>query len=176
MKLIFLFQGGIIAKGALLLTPNINASFASMIINLATPHTPVFVPDVKFAHYYYKLKEHLKFIKDAGTTVVSIGGGPRDKHVTAAQTFDPTADINVLSTSVPAVWKSTDHLSILWCKQLVLAIVRSLFDSVDTEKLPRITSNPDLKLQALSYHLLRVSQNCSLTFLTVRDICSVLFN
>ncbi|XP_032663634.1 GPI inositol-deacylase [Odontomachus brunneus] len=150
-------MGGIIAKGALLLAPDMNASFANMIINLATPHTPVLVLDSGFASYYYELENRSGMIKDAGTKVVSIGGGPRDVLVTAAQTFDRTADINVLSTSVPAVWKSTDHLSILWCKQLVLAIVRSLFDTVDTKKRSRITSNPDLKMQALSYHFLQRS-------------------
>ncbi|EFN88696.1 GPI inositol-deacylase, partial [Harpegnathos saltator] len=150
-------MGGIIAKGALLLAPNMNASLASMIINLATPHTPVLALDNSFANYYHNLENRLGMIKDAGTKVVSIGGGPRDILVTAAQTLDRTADINVLSTSVPAVWKSTDHLSILWCKQLVFAIVRSLFDSVNMEKPHRITSNPDLKMQALFYHFLQHS-------------------
>lgn len=144
-----------------------NASFASMIINLATPHIPVLAFDSEFYNYYYELENRLDMIKDAGTKVISIGGGPRDILVTATQTLDRTADINVLSTSVPAVWKSTDHLSILWCKQLVLAIVRSLFDSVSMEKPPKITSNPDLKMRALSYHFLQVSNNCSLTFLIV---------
>lgn len=160
------FQGGIIAKGALLLTPNINASFASMIINLATPHTPVLVLDSIFADYYGKLETHLGKLKDAGVTVVSIGGGPRDILVTAAQTLDHTADINVLSTAIPAVWKSTDHLSILWCKQLIFAIVRSLFDSVDyTEKPFKISSSTEWKMQALSYHFLQVSKNFRFVFI-----------
>ncbi|EZA56408.1 hypothetical protein DMN91_009837 [Ooceraea biroi] len=146
-------MGGIIAKGALVLTPNVNASYASMIINLATPSTPALVLDRIFANYYRELENRLHEIKDAGVKVVSIGGGPRDILVTAAQTYDRTADINVLSTSVPAVWKSTDHLSILWCKQLVFPIVRSLFDSVEySKKPPRITSDPDVKMQSLSYH------------------------
>ncbi|XP_071570586.1 GPI inositol-deacylase isoform X2 [Temnothorax nylanderi] len=149
-------MGGIVAKGALLLAPNMNASFASMIINLASPHTPSLVLDSVFANYYYELERHLHKIKDAGVKVVSIGGGPRDILVPAAQTFDRTADINVLSTSIPVVWKSTDHLSILWCKQLVFTIVRSLFDSVEhSEKPPKITSNPDLKMESLSYHFLQ---------------------
>jgi len=135
-----------------------NASFASMIINLATPHTPSLVFDSVFANYYYELERHLHKIKNAGVKVVSIGGGPRDILVPATQAFDHVADINVLSTSVPVVWRSTDHLSILWCKQLIFAIVRSLFDSVDhLKKPPKITSNPDLKMEALSYHFLRVN-------------------
>lgn len=138
-----------------------NASFASMIINLASPHSPSVVLDSILANYYYELERHLYKIKDAGVKVVSIGGGPRDILVPATQTFDHTADINVLSTSIPVVWKSTDHLSILWCKQLVFVIVRSLFDSVNqSEKPPKITSNPDLKMNALSYHFLLVSNYC----------------
>lgn len=153
----FYHQGGIVAKGALLLTPNINASHASIIINLATPTTPALVLDNIFANYYRELEKRLHQIKDAGVKVVSIGGGPRDTLVTAAQTYDRMADINVLSTSIPAVWKSTDHLSILWCKQLVFAIVRSLFDAVDhSKKLSKITSNLDLKMQSLSYHFQQV--------------------
>lgn len=132
-----------------------------MIINLASPHIPSLVFDSILANYYYELERHLYKIKDAGVKIVSIGGGPRDILVPAAQTFDHAADINVLSTSIPVVWKSTDHLSILWCKQLVFVIVRSLFDSVDyLEKLPKITSNPDLKMNSLSYHFLRVSNYC----------------
>lgn len=145
-----------------MLAPNTSASLASMIINLATPHTPVLVLDSVFADYYRQLERRLGEIKEAGVKVVSVGGGPRDILVTAAQAFDPAADINVLSTSVPAVWKSTDHLSILWCKQLVVAVVRSLFDSVDlSEKPPKITSSPDSKMQALSYHFSQVSDNQS---------------
>lgn len=131
-----------------------------MIINLATPSTPALVLDNIFANYYRELEKRLHEIKNVGVKVVSIGGGPRDILVTAAQTYDRTADINVLSTSIPAVWKSTDHLSILWCKQLVFAIVRALFDSVDySKKPPMITSSPDLRMQSLSYHFEQVS-NC----------------
>ncbi|XP_070530047.1 GPI inositol-deacylase-like isoform X2 [Cardiocondyla obscurior] len=149
-------MGGIVAKGALLLAPNMSASFASMIINLASPHTPSLILDSLFANYYYELEKQMYKIKDAGVKVVSIGGGPRDILVPAAQTFDHIADINVLSTSIPVVWKSTDHLSILWCKQLVFVIVRSLFDSVDhMMKPPQITSDPNLKMQSLSYHFLQ---------------------
>jgi GPI inositol-deacylase len=110
-------QNSIVAKGALLLPPNMNVSSASIIINLVTPHTPSLVLDSVFANYYYKLEKYLYKINDAGVKVVSIGGGSRDILVSAARTFDRTVDINVLSTSVLTVWKSTDHLSILWCKR-----------------------------------------------------------
>ncbi|XP_034175717.1 GPI inositol-deacylase [Osmia lignaria lignaria] len=146
-------MGGIIAKGSLVLTPNLNASVASIIITLAAPHTPVLVLDSTLAAYYRNLNDHLSEIKEAGTSVVSIGGGPRDILVAPTQILDSTADINVISTAIPDVWKSTDHLCILWCKQLVLAVVRSLFDSVNySQKPPKIFSEPDERMEALSYH------------------------
>lgn len=148
-------MGGIIAKGAVLLVPNANVSTVSIIINLAVPSTPSLVFDNTFANYYYALEKKASDIKNAGIKVVSIAGGPRDIIVPAYQVIDSIADINILSTSIPDVWKSTDHQCILWCKQLVLSIVRSLFDSVNyTQRPPKIYNEPARKLEALSYHFL----------------------
>lgn len=139
------------------MTPNVNASVASIIITLAAPHTPTLVLDHTFANYYQNLEKRLSEIKAAGTNVVSIGGGPRDTLITSTQILDATADINVISNTIPDVWKSTDHLSILWCKQLVLSIVRSLFDSVNyTQKPSKIASTSKERMQALSYHFRHV--------------------
>ncbi|XP_035717908.1 GPI inositol-deacylase-like isoform X1 [Vespa mandarinia] len=151
-------MGGIIAKGAILLVPNAKPSTVSIIINLATPSVPSLVFDNTFATYYYNLEKKANQIKEAGITVVSITGGPRDIVVPSNQAIDPTADINILTTNIPDVWKSTDHLCILWCKQLVLSIVRFLFDSVDYTKKPaQIYNEPARKLEALSYHFLHRS-------------------
>ena len=96
-------------------------------------------------------------LKTQGQALVSIGGGPRDMLVTSTQSLDSTANINVLSTNIPDVWKSADHLCLLWCKQLVLSIVRSLFDSVDySQRPPKISSDPEERMRALSYHLRHV--------------------
>lgn len=93
-----------------------------------------------------------------GTTLVSIGGGRRDILVSTFQTIEPSADLNVVSSGIPKVWASADHLCILWCKQLVLTIVRALFDCVDVNaRPPKITSDANVKIRALSYHLTRVS-------------------
>ncbi|XP_066603926.1 GPI inositol-deacylase [Prorops nasuta] len=148
-------MGGVIAKGSLLLTPIINASYANIIINLGTPYYPPLIPDKTFALYYQNIKNKMNEINKVGVNVVSIGGGPRDILVTGYQSLDPTADINVLSTNVPDVWKSTDHFSILWCNQLILSIVRSLFDCVDiSQKPPRISNHIQNRLNALKYHFL----------------------
>lgn len=142
------------------MSPKINASFATILITLATPHIPTIVFDRTFANYYQNLENLMPQLKSADVTIISIGGGPRDSLVTAAQTIDSRADMNLLSNSIPDVWRSTDHLCILWCKQLVLSIVRALFDCVDIKaRPPMITSDSEQKLRALSYHFQKVRFN-----------------
>lgn len=147
------------------MSPKINASFASILITLATPHTPTIVFDRTFANYYQHLEASMDQLKLANVTTISIGGGPRDHLVTATQTIDSTADMNLLSNGIPDVWRSTDHLCILWCKQLVLSIVRALFDCVDIKtRPPMITADPEKKMQALSYHFQKVKLNTQCFF------------
>lgn len=38
------------------------------------------------------------------------------------------------TTHIPNAWVPTDHRCIVWCKQVVLAFVRALFDIVDEGK------------------------------------------
>lgn len=127
-------------------------------ITLATPHKPSIYPDYTFLHYYQELKNSMVNLKKNGTTVISIGGGPRDITVPSSQTIDEYADLNALTTSIPGVWRSTDHLCILWCRQLVLNIVQSLFDSVDTSKKPAaISDSHERRMKSFKWHFYQVS-------------------
>ncbi|KAH0560113.1 GPI inositol-deacylase [Cotesia glomerata] len=145
-------MGGIIGK-SVLLQPNQTSSPASILITLASPHTPNIAFDQTSANFYQYINSQAKRLQNS-VSIVSIGGGSRDLLVTCSQILDPLADLNILSTGIPNVWRAQDHLSILWCKQLIIAIVRGLFDSVDTNKrIPKIYSQREIKLKALSYHL-----------------------
>ncbi|XP_043274564.1 GPI inositol-deacylase isoform X2 [Venturia canescens] len=151
-------MGGIVARASLLQRSNNsseNESVASLLITLASPHRPIFLPDRTIARYYEELQSSKnREFKEIGTSLVSIGGGRRDILVSTSQTIEPSADLNVVSSGIPSVWASTDHLCILWCKQLVLTIVRALFDCVDVNaRPPKITSDTNVKIRALSYHL-----------------------
>ena len=67
---------------------------------------------------------------------------------------------SIKSPAVPAVWSSTDHLCIVWCKQLVMSVVRSLFDLVEyknKQKYFAITSNVTTRQAVLNYHFKKVS-------------------
>ncbi|KAI2526283.1 post-GPI attachment to proteins inositol deacylase 1, partial [Homo sapiens] len=58
------------------------------------------------------------------------------------------------SSAVPKTWVSTDHLSIVWCKQLQLTTVRAFFDLIDADT-KQITQNSKKKLSVLYHHFIR---------------------
>lgn len=152
-----IFKGGIVAKGVLL-QPNVNVTQLNTIIMLATPHTAALLLDSSIAAYYQKLLVSERIFRESKAIAISVGGGPRDVVVSSNQVIDRTADLNILTTHIPGVWKSTDHLSILWCKEFVIVMVRALFDSVDISgRYPRISSEKEHRLKVLEYHLLQVS-------------------
>ncbi|XP_074728860.1 GPI inositol-deacylase isoform X3 [Strix uralensis] len=58
------------------------------------------------------------------------------------------------SSAVPRVWASTDHLSIVWCKELILATIRAFFDLID-ENTRQITEDPKKRMSVLNHHFVR---------------------
>ncbi|PSN32852.1 hypothetical protein C0J52_10314 [Blattella germanica] len=113
-----------------------------VIITLVSPHrSPVLSLDFYVARYYAAVNGYWKQNRGPGidgnlshVTFVSIGGGHRD------------------STAIPDVWLSTDHLCSVWCKELVLVLVRSLFDIVNlTTK--QVSENLQERNSVFQYHL-----------------------
>ncbi|KAL1117448.1 hypothetical protein AAG570_004774 [Ranatra chinensis] len=147
-------MGGLVAEG-LFLEPDFDSDQVRLIVTLATPHTPALLPDQRMSAYYSRLAHfwstHRVSMKNL--TLVSIGGGARDIIVKSSQTVSKFADINVISPSVSDVWLSVDHYCILWCKELVIVLVRSLFDSVDLTT-RQITRDAQLRRDVFRYHLL----------------------
>ncbi|XP_046987741.1 GPI inositol-deacylase [Schistocerca americana] len=148
-------MGGVVARGLFML-PDFNTSLVKVIVTLATPHvSPVLSVDWHLSSYFGKTNvfwgthrnDQLKNV-----TFVSLGGGHRDVMVQSALTISSSADINILTTDVPTVWLSTDHLCSLWCKQLVLVLVRAFFDIVDIST-KQISDNPVLRKDIFYYHL-----------------------
>ncbi|KAG8230005.1 hypothetical protein J437_LFUL008446 [Ladona fulva] len=141
-------MGGLVAKG-LLLEPGFDPKTINTIITLATPHrSPVLMVDEYMAQYYANVTRF--WTNNRNSTLkhiplASIGGGHRDVLVRSEL---------IKTTAIPGVWVSTDHLSILWCKQLVLTVVRALFDMVDPKAM-QITESIQRKNDSLSYHLMK---------------------
>ncbi|XP_037939249.1 GPI inositol-deacylase isoform X2 [Teleopsis dalmanni] len=67
--------------------------------------------------------------------LISIGGGNRDLLVRAGLTSSRFSDIHAMTSSIPNVWVSCDHLSSVWCYQLVVVINKFLFEIAVTDSL-----------------------------------------
>lgn len=154
-------MGGVVAR-ALFTLPRFNTNLVSLIITQASPHlAPVLALDPYLLDFYSAVRQ--KWVNQANklrnVTVLSVGGGYRDYQVRSGLTSlpCPPGDPNKLSlvvTAVPRTWVSTDHLSIVWCKELVLATVRAFFDLIDPET-RQFTENSEKKLAVLNHHFIK---------------------
>uniref|UniRef100_A0A8C4NLU3 GPI inositol-deacylase n=1 Tax=Dicentrarchus labrax TaxID=13489 RepID=A0A8C4NLU3_DICLA len=154
-------MGGVVAR-ALYTLPRFNTNLVSLIITQASPHlAPVLALDPYLLDFYSAVRQ--KWVNQANklrnVTVLSVGGGYRDYQVRSGLTSlpCPPGDSNKLSlvaTAVPRTWVSTDHLSIVWCKELVLATVRAFFDLINPET-RQFTDNPEKKISVLNHHFIR---------------------
>ncbi|PNF36371.1 GPI inositol-deacylase, partial [Cryptotermes secundus] len=152
-------MGGMVAKG-LFLDPNFDKNLVNIIITLVTPHrSPVLALDSFITRYYDNVNAYWRANRKAEgnlshVTFASIGGGHRDILVRSGLTQTEEADVNILSTAVPTVWLSTDHLCSVWCKELVLVIVRTLFDIVNlTTK--QVSKNVQERKSVFHYHMIQ---------------------
>ncbi|MEQ2278628.1 hypothetical protein AMECASPLE_000868 [Ameca splendens] len=178
-------MGGVVAR-ALFTLPRFNPHLVSLIITQASPHmAPVLALDPYLLDFYDAVRQ--KWVYQANklrnVTVLSVGGGYRDYQVRSGLTSLPCCpgDPNKLSlvvTAVPRTWVSTDHLSIVWCKELVLATVRAFFDLIDAET-RQFTDSPERKLTVLNHHfikhpvrMMRDVQNSSISILDVPEAWS----
>ncbi|PIK37439.1 hypothetical protein BSL78_25734, partial [Apostichopus japonicus] len=89
-------------------------------------------------------------------TLLSVGGGHRDIMVKSAATdlngiVLPSRRISSVSMSVPHVWLAADHQCIVWCKELVLATKRALFDMIDP-KTSLISEDAEHRMKVFRYH------------------------
>ncbi|XP_070379088.1 GPI inositol-deacylase-like [Dermacentor albipictus] len=90
--------------------------------------------------------------------MVSVAGGRRDTLVRTELTrLEPHAHhISTTSTAVPGVWASADHLTIVWCQQLVVTSARVLFDLITREnRQVRLTNDPGRIKAVVDFHFVR---------------------
>uniref|UniRef100_A0A8C7CQV4 GPI inositol-deacylase n=1 Tax=Oncorhynchus kisutch TaxID=8019 RepID=A0A8C7CQV4_ONCKI len=133
-------MGGVVAR-ALFTLPRFSPRLVSLIITQASPHqAPVLSLDAHLLEFYSAVRQ--RWVGRAedlrNVTVLSVGGGYRDYQVRSGLTSlpcpqDDPSKLSLVVTAVPRTWVSTDHLSIVWCKELVLATVRAFFDLIEPE-------------------------------------------
>ncbi|XP_067994070.1 GPI inositol-deacylase isoform X3 [Melanerpes formicivorus] len=154
-------MGGLVAR-ALLTLKNFKPELINLLITQATPHTaPVMALDKYLTDFYTAVNNHwiLKAQDLRNLTTLSVAGGFRDYQVRSGLAFLPRLNqhdsaLSVVSSAVPRVWASTDHLSIVWCKELILATIRAFFDLID-ENTRQITEDPKKRMSVLNHHFVR---------------------
>ncbi|NWY02733.1 PGAP1 deacylase, partial [Nothoprocta ornata] len=154
-------MGGLVAR-ALLTLKNFRPELINLLITQATPHVaPVMPLDKYLTDFYTTVNNHwiLKAQDLRNLTTLSVAGGFRDYQVRSGLTFLPRLSqqdsaLSVVSSAVPRAWASTDHLSIVWCKELILATIRAFFDLID-ENTRQITENPKKRMSVLNHHFVR---------------------
>lgn len=65
---------------------------------------------------------------------ITIGGGSRDILVQSGLTTSKFSDVHVMSTCMPLVWLTTDHLASVWCLQQVLVVNRFLYSIIEPHR------------------------------------------
>nr|XP_033802288.1 GPI inositol-deacylase isoform X2 [Geotrypetes seraphini] len=154
-------MGGLVAR-ALFTLKNFNPHLISLIITQATPHVAPVLPVDRFIIDFYTNVNNYWILKSKelrNVTILSVAGGFRDYQVRSGLTFLPRSNsqhsaLSVLSSSVPRCWASTDHLSVVWCKELILATMRAFFDLID-EDTKQIHKDPDIRMAVLNHHFVR---------------------
>ncbi|NXY84299.1 PGAP1 deacylase, partial [Alcedo cyanopectus] len=154
-------MGGLVAR-ALLTLKSFKPELINLLITQATPHVaPVMPLDKYLTDFYTAVNNHwiAKAQDLRNLTTLSVAGGFRDYQVRSGLAFLPRLSqhgsaLFVVSSAVPRAWASTDHLSIVWCKELILATIRALFDLVD-ENTRQITEDPKKRMSVLKHHFVR---------------------
>ncbi|XP_059932610.1 GPI inositol-deacylase [Gadus macrocephalus] len=154
-------MGGVVAR-ALFTLPRFSPPLVSLILTQASPHlAPVLALDTHLLDFYSAVRERWVRHADslANVTVLSVGGGYRDYQVRSGLTTLPCSPgdpnkLSLVATAVPRTWVSTDHLSIVWCKELVLATVRAFFDLIDPET-NQFTDSVVRRMEVLHHHFIR---------------------
>ncbi|XP_066139932.1 GPI inositol-deacylase [Euwallacea fornicatus] len=139
--------GGIVAKNAIATLVKQNKHLVSIFIALASPlaREPVYFD--RYASSFYASSS----FNQTNITSVSIAGGYSDILVPTYLTINQDS-INLVATNIAKCWVESNHVQILWCKQLVLAINRALFDSVDRNS-NQISTDSNFVQKVFRHHL-----------------------
>ncbi|ODQ67667.1 PGAP1-domain-containing protein [Nadsonia fulvescens var. elongata DSM 6958] len=138
-------MGGFVARTMVTL-PNYKLDSISTIITLATPHTvPPLSFDSDLVSVYDNVNRYWKnsfanVIKNqnplASLSIISLAGGNLDymipsEYSVISPVIPATNGLTVFTTTIPNVWRSIDHQSIIWCDELRKVLIRTLFEVVD---------------------------------------------
>ncbi|KAI1320037.1 GPI inositol deacylase [Mortierella claussenii] len=158
-------MGGIVAR-TIFLKENYLPGSVHAILTLATPHM---VPPLALDHAISSIYDRIESFWREGfagpdaalknVSLVSILGGNQDITVNSDagnvhHLIPQSQGFSVFTTAIPHAWVGSDHLSILWCSQIVKQIGRALVDIVESTRPERVKSL-ERRMEILRRHLVR---------------------
>ncbi|KAK9887902.1 hypothetical protein WA026_000205 [Henosepilachna vigintioctopunctata] len=143
-------MGGVIARKL----AQMPSSPVQIVVTLASPHkrSPIIL-DEHISSFYDNVKDPIR----ENITFISLSGGYGDFLVPSTLTDSKdNSSLYAITTHVPLVWVPADHTQIMWCKQIVLALTRCLFDCVDPRR-RQISDSSEYRKRIFEHHLLEHS-------------------
>ncbi|KAI8604374.1 PGAP1-like protein-domain-containing protein [Dissophora ornata] len=142
-------MGGVVAR-TLFTMDNYLPGSVNTIVTLATPHmVPPLALDYEITRIYDKIEAFWRQGYEnphstlVNVSLVSILGGNQDITVNSDSgnihhIVPQSHGFAVFTSSIPNAWVGSDHLSILWCNQVVRAIGKALGDIVDARNVDQV--------------------------------------
>ena len=137
-------MGGVVARSLLIPSAEIELAPNSVhtILTQASPHVMSVVNfDQHINKFYDRVNSFWQNKSDSrleNVVLVSLYGGVRDilvrsglANINKWKGNSPAAIFASQTVSMPHVWRSVDHRCMSWCRELVLATNRALFDLID---------------------------------------------
>jgi glycosylphosphatidylinositol deacylase len=150
-------MGGLVARSLFVHSPQVDfdTQLVHTIITQATPHKKSVINFDKEIDEFYSKVNSIWFGRNQTTSsnsnlnrvlLISLYGGFRDILVRSdlANLNDmqsPAKLLSIQTSSLSHVWRSIDHRCMSWCRELVLATNRALFDLVDRENTMQLKSD-----------------------------------
>ena len=141
-------MGGVVAR-TMLTMPNYQPNSVNTIVTVSAPHArPPVSFDAESVRTYKQINDYWRhaymqtWANDNPlwhVTLISIAGGGLDTVIpsdfASLESLVPsTHGFTVFTSAIPDVWTGCDHIQTTWCVQLMKAIVRSLFESLDVHR------------------------------------------
>ncbi|KAK3841422.1 MAG: PGAP1-like protein-domain-containing protein [Linnemannia gamsii] len=142
-------MGGVIAR-SIFTTDNYIQGSVNAILTVASPHMiPPIALDDEISAAYDRIEDfwthgfQTSHSPLANVSLVSIMGGNLDITVNSDSgnihhLVPQSHGFSVFTSSIPHAWVGTDHLSIMWCNQVAMAIGKALVDSVDARRAEQV--------------------------------------
>ncbi|XP_044733508.1 GPI inositol-deacylase [Chrysoperla carnea] len=127
-------MGGIVSLKVM--TNMKDAQNVDLIITMSAPHLrPPINLDPSTEKFYKDIKKVWEPRADylLNKTVITVGSGFNDRLINTHLTQFESSSIHAITTGIPKAWVDTAHVVIVWCKQVIMAILRSLFDLIDPD-------------------------------------------